>query len=401
MRRFLQLFPLALYMIAAGLMALQGIVPVAECPRLHGEPDYARQSPPGYSFERWMAGAFQKKFSAWHTKAFGFRPLLIRYYNEGMFTVLRDVAVSSRSRIFRGRGEWLYSWGFIAPRMAHQPVDDPLLKRRVLVLRDAYDLLRARGVAMVVVIAPSKANVRPDMLPYRFRHATPSSSAIHQRMVELFDQYNIPYLDFDSDFARRRKSDTSFDPFPRTGIHWNYLAAGTSLERVFRVCERQLGVDIQRSVPKGVISRETISTDRDLLDMLNLAAPERRTEPSPYPQYHTYAPPGARRTSILFVGDSFASQMIRIIADQQMCERTTYWSYFRKEKVVGSTYRRHFRTSPIDKPSIDWNALIERHDAVIIEFNVAFCRSQQEDGFGWGFADLLSSSMPSTGIGVD
>ncbi|MBT3294328.1 MAG: hypothetical protein HN919_16130 [Verrucomicrobia bacterium] len=338
-------------------------------------------------------GTFQADFGQWYARAFGFRPRLIRCYNEVMYRALRESAETKRQKRFVGRDGWLYSWDYIEHLCFPRALEQGLLSHRVATLAKARDILAQEGVALVVAVAPSKANVHADMLPARFRRLAPPPSECYQSMINMFEESEIPYVDFDAQFIRHRKEDRDFMPFPSTGIHWNYVVAGDALEQIMGMAEQQLGFPIKRSVPRGVIQRESIASDRDLLDMLNIATTERFVLPSPYPRYEKCAPEGAQEVKMFFVGDSFASQLIRIIADQRMCPQPTFWSYFCDEKEVGSTYRRAFRTSRIDKPAIDWDEVIAEHDIIVIEFNVVFCWNQQEHGFGWGFADRLVAAM--------
>jgi hypothetical protein len=396
MRRFLQLGPIMVYAAVVASVAIQQYTRRVELHPLDGEPLPENIPAPVCDLRHWFDGTLQAELSSWYPKILGFRPLIIRLYNEVLYSALHDANSGSRSKVVVGRDEELFTWYFVSRSIYHATLNEALLEARVEKLKRVQSILHDRGIALVVVITPSKASVYHDKLPYRFsRGWTSQPPPLYARMRSLLEDAGVRYLDFDREFLRKRTMDDQFGPFPKTGVHWNHVSAGYALERIFKEGEAQLGVDIERRVPVGVASRRTIDTDRDALSMLNLLSDSRRALPSPYPLYRPHGVDGALRARVLLVGDSFAGQIVRIMADQDMCDYVTYWWYFRSEATVGSTVTPAFARKPIAKDSIDWNQLLDDHNLVVIEFNKAFCKSQQVQGFGWGFADALADAFPA------
>jgi hypothetical protein len=126
--------------------------------------DFVKATRPTLSWDSWFDGSFASKYAAWHNENFGLRSTTIRVYNqEGRW--LHGVARANNIEI--GTDDVLYDLESIrASRGAAVPeAEIQALADRIVQLERTLD---ARGISLVVGLAPGKATYWPGNVPPRF-----------------------------------------------------------------------------------------------------------------------------------------------------------------------------------------------------------------------------------------
>ena len=122
-----------------------------------------------------------------------------------------------------GRDGWLFYQPALQYLIEAQSASDRLVQREILqAVTDFRDQLQARGIHLLVVIAPNKASIYPDKLSPRA-----TSKSINPRTMDLiakFRQANVELVDLFSLFrqARRTTDETgTIDYYLAQDSHWS------------------------------------------------------------------------------------------------------------------------------------------------------------------------------------
>ena len=183
--------------------------PVSEFRSKNPRPvDYASMLAPG--------NAFSRKYEEYFNDSYGFRDLLIRLKNQ------IDYSVFNRSdRIVLGKDGWLFYKSVVEEEQVyleqHPPEDIDRLFRRLLGLNEA---LKAKGVVLIVVPAPLKDTIYPELVPGSTARR-PHPTAFQRYRAFLKEHPEIVTIDAQSTLERLK---TSFPVFHKTDFHWNDVA---------------------------------------------------------------------------------------------------------------------------------------------------------------------------------
>jgi hypothetical protein len=160
-----------------------------------------------------------------------------------------------------GKNGYLYENGYINEYTGAAPkyinVTDAELINRAEVLKDIQYELEARGIAFCVVITPSKASQKPQFIPDFHLQEFPPLTAGYIRPYIRFRQFLQDAGVYFIDSATVYESIGMTNTFPRTGIHWNLMAAFETADAVVREYERQRGFEVRRLIAESIISSPT------------------------------------------------------------------------------------------------------------------------------------------------
>ena len=229
---------------------------------------------------------------------------------------------AGNEKAYVGRDGWLFyrpdvdcvtGPGFLDPRQlarrenARKSGAPPVFPNPLPAILDFRDQLKARGIALVVLVAPNKPSVEA------FRFSPSSSGTPRNPSMDEFSRAlsgaGVPLID-GSDLAAAYRAKNGTDAFLKTDTHWTpglmtamAAAAATKIEA--------LGL---LSAPAAVWTTKTqrVTAEGDIVTMLKLPEEQRLFPPEAHDLTQVLAPGGAPwspdpKAEVLLLGDSFTN----------------------------------------------------------------------------------------------
>ncbi|MFO1059319.1 MAG: hypothetical protein U1E53_20425 [Dongiaceae bacterium] len=316
--------------------------------------------PAAPTWTTWRDRSFQRGLEAWLTQALPPRHAAVELANQLSYDLF---AVSPMDRsIVVGRGGALFWQSYVEAWCSSRPDAERLQRRadRIAALRDRFE--RA-GRALIVLIAPSKATVMPELLPAACPPpADPAgprrllAGALAERGVHVVDGYEA---------VMAMKRADPLPPFPRGGIHWSRLAAWRMARVVIEEAGRISGVDLG-GLAVGEVGWDSPPNgdDADLAILLNLRRP-----PVDYRvglgTVSCRATTAGAESTLLALGGSFLKGPLGAITRCRLFGQVDYFYYYTRFHHRWPEDRRF----TVDRAAIDWRSTLARTRVLLLEMN--------------------------------
>ena len=326
---------------------------------------------PTLSLRGFLQGDYQVALERWLNANFRIRPALIKMENS--LNLL--VGDGMPERVVVGKDAYLFEPGYISylnrPSAAIPGNADTAEK-----LERLTHALNERGIALAVLLSPSKASIYPDKVPSLWR-STPAEvrqflGGGYADIVLQLRRRSVPFVDGRALLmaARRREPDVPW--FPRGGTHWSYIGACEVLRAIVEQWRRQQGPAVTLDCSR-IERPETFGTDGDLAQGLNVNRWSRKRFDSrlgaePVVSGAQSARRNAASQGVLFVGSSFSWTPMTLLEmlHWQVGEYFYYKSYARKSYFPG---RDTPRSETIDRRSPRWTSWALAQKLIVLEFN--------------------------------
>lgn len=331
-------------------------------------------TPALWTVAAFLAGETQTSVSINLGRASPLFPISVRAKNQWLYSLF---GVSGAANILVGREDQLFETVYIDEFCRRGSA--PALSRidawanRLRVIEDAVE---TRGMSFIYLITPSKAARYHRYLPAS--RACPSVSRGASDKLSPFgaalDARRVAHIDGAS-LMTAQMNNYPIDLFPRGGTHWNLLGAALALRELTHALEAAgKGSPIGRFEFDWREAPQALGTDRDLLDLLNLLAPDAHY-PTAIVTGRGKAESCARAPRLLALGGSFLQEIIVVLAQAPCPPDIDYWFYARMES--GDHKRIRYRHAPgdvtIGEPMPDDPAELReslaRADVVLLEEN--------------------------------
>ena len=257
--------------------------------------------------------SFQRGTTRWlenHRRLFGF-PVYVD--NSALYHLFGETRVGARVRLGRD------------PRVlfVDEDVEYLDLREHNLPTADAVDALaariasvqarlRARGQALVPVIAPAKTSVYRDQVDprwLRFAGRTPSDVEVYDRLTAALTAHGVAFVDMRAGLTRG--AHPRAEVWAPTARHWSDFAACLTLAEVVGVRARLL--DRPPTPYPCVLGHRRADRRHDDFDLWRILNVWGARPPTFDVPFAIHAPPaaGEARTAALFVGTSFNLALVR------------------------------------------------------------------------------------------
>ncbi|CAH2600100.1 ALGX domain-containing protein [Rhodovastum atsumiense] len=216
----------------------------------------------------------------------------------------------------------------------------PMAENWAIRLRQMQDFFTGRGQAFLYVITPSKVALYPQVIPRSY--SCPSGAEDRVGKMRLWraalERHGVRFLDGVAVVTAARDAGAPA-LFPRGGIHWNWLGAALVAQALTEAVNRSEGAAFLTPFRWDVrMSDRPRDSDRDVLDILNLAWPDDRY-PVPELTYHADPPALCRPARIAEIGGSFLFRMNEVLARVACPPVIDMWFYWKN---------KHLRYPPVD-----------------------------------------------------
>ena len=388
-----------------------------------GEGFYERPAP---SLAGIMDGSFQEGFERWFATRHPLRPGMVELYGaidaakdgidvnflktgtitqtartgEGVEPGIPEYALPFDGRGLRepegykgtaqvviGKNGYLYENGYINEYFGYSrkysDVTDESLTQRAASLKTVQDALALRDIAFCVVITPSKASSLPMFIPdwYTAKYSPAEGYARpYERFLAFLDKAGVFYVDSASLYSSLGLTNT----FPKTGIHWNKLAAFETLDAVLAEYESQTGEETRRLAAHSVISGDEPpgfgNSERDIFGIVyagKAGEMENAETDDAYYWHDAYVknPDAPSIFRVTLQGGSF-------IYDLEY-----YLSAYRLADIV-----TNIRYNDGGSGSYNWERELAMTSYVLLELNEQFVYGMGGNAPAWGQADFRAAS---------
>jgi len=321
---------------------------------------------PSVSLASWLNGDLQKHLNTLVSENFAGRELLIRIFNQTLYSAFRK-SYMLFEMIIPGKHGDLFERNYLAVYgRFDEPIPNAEAEALVVMMKYLSERLKELGSCFVFAITPSKATIYPEDIPDRF---LPKSESRERRLtnyevlVPLLQKYRVPYVD-GREITLDHKGTFPVRAYPKTGTHWTRAVAFFTTADLLKTIERETGREMpQLSESVECIDRRPDFVDDDLFKLLNLI--QKPNQRYIHPSFQI--PEGWQRKSgsLTIVGGSYVKAIMDSLVSANVFERINHYSYF-----IDS--RRRFPDNtldPVDENAIPWEEDFWSTRAVVLEAN--------------------------------
>jgi len=317
---------------------------------------------PSHSLTAWWNGTLQSEFDSWLNQRIGLRGLLVRTANQINYSLFRELPQRSGTQVLLGENGFLYEKVYIDSYNQEGKRPEEELRHVSMSTRRLQDRLAKDGIAFLLVIAPSKAEIYPENLPGTADvEGRPGRRTNYENMIGILKEDGVNLVDAHDLFLQWKKKPGTPLLYTKGGTHWNQYGAARIIARMTEELKELIGKDIPTMQVVGAVTNRTIvGSDNDLAELLNLWSGRPLAGPQIHPVMETT--PGTHLPDLLVVGDSFIFTLTNQMDGEGVYRKRDTYYY----------YNRHFfypelPNLPLDKRQLDLLQELQGRDAVVIE----------------------------------
>ncbi len=336
-------------------------------------------APPASSLTGWWNGTLQAEFDAWIGRQIGLRGMLVRTANQFNYSLFGELPRRGGTPVVRGRDGYLYEQAYVDAYRKKGKRSAADLRVRSADIRRLQDRLAADGIAFLLVIAPSKAEIYPEFLPPEADVAGRSQRrSNYENVIGYLRQDGVNLVDAHALFREWKSEPGAPALFTKGGTHWNHYGAARVVELVAARLRELTGKDLPGlRVVGSVTNRTVVDSDNDLGELVNIWRGDALAGPQVHPVIEKQA--GSYLPGVLFVGDSFVFTLTNLMDREQLYRRRDTFYYFKRRFAHPAAV-----DAPLDKSQLDLLQEVRGRDAVVIEVGEYWLPK-----IGFGFATEL------------
>lgn len=326
---------------------------------------------PDWTLSGWMDGSFQKKYGKRRDARLGLRSHFIKTYNQLQYTLFHRIVSSSGTSVVIGKDNWLYEQVYITKMHTASKDDGSLVNKRAANLRKLQDALEKRGIALVYVIAPSKAEVYPEYIPDKLlrKQLPPGAGTDYLQAISALKKHGIHVMDSHTLFLKEKEA-KEYQLFGPSGVHWNKYGAYLAWKNIVPLVQEHLRVPLQIPALEAVESRPSEPVEADLGRLLNLWNPALTFPKTDYPRFAALPTTTSQKPSLLIVGDSFLFTLVDIVERAALATDVDAWYYFKRHFSYPVNGNRidisSVKETVLDRKQIDWKTQLLNKDLVVL-----------------------------------
>ncbi len=324
---------------------------------------------PAFSCSTFMTGEYQEKLRLSLEDSVGFKPWLVRLYNQIDYSLF---SIAHAEKMVVGKEGYLFADSYIKGFTGVDFAGKYYIDRKTEQLKFLQEYLqKEKGITLLVIFAPGKGFYYPEYIPGRFlrkHHPVTNYGYYLQRCNEL----GINHIDFNR-WLVSMKDTAKYMLYPKTGIHWSSYGAYRCADSL----HQWLAVRLQRNIPRMVTDSLILvdharDDDNDQERTMNLIR-EISHPPMAYPAFRYVYDSVKPKPRALFIGDSFYWYWYYNKIIENTFSNTDFW-YYNNE-----VYPDQF-SSPKNVGQIDFTEGIFSQDVVILlQTNGGY----GDLGYGW------------------
>ena len=329
---------------------------------LSGVEDTTRR--PNKSLPAWWSGTLQSETDAWVNHRIGLRGAFVRTANQINYTLFGELPKREGTQALRGRHGMLFEGVYVQAYNENGQRTGSELRNISFSTRRLQDRLAQDGIAFLLVIAPSKAEIYPEFLPKTADVAGRANRrSNYQNFVPYLRQDGVNLLDAHELFLEWKREPNAPLLFSKGGTHWNHYGAARMVAQMMDRLRDLTGKDLPSiRVVGSTTNQMVVGEDNDLGEIMNLWARHRLAGPQIHPVIERV--PGSHMPDLLFVGDSFVFTLTNLMDREELYRKRDTYYY----------YNRHYfypeaPNVALDKRQLDLLDELRGRDAIVVEVN--------------------------------
>ncbi len=310
----------------------------------------------------WWSGTLQADFDAWINQRIGLRGILVRTANQINYRLFGELPKRSGTQVLLGRDGMLFEKAYVDAYNGNGSRPGWELRNISSSTRRLQDRLAQDGIAFLLVIAPSKAEIYPEFLPKEADVAgRPERRSNYQNFVPYLREAGVNLMDAHELFLEWKQEPGAPLLFAKGGTHWNEYGAARVVAQIMERLRDLTGKDLPTVRIAGAVTNRTIvDADNDLGELANLWSGRPLAGPQIHPVAEVAA--GSHRPDLLVIGDSFVFTLTNFMDRQGLYrKRDTYYYYNRQY------FYPEAPNVALDKRQLDLLEELRGRDAIVIE----------------------------------
>lgn len=311
------------------------------------------------------------------------RPLLVRSYNQIRFWLYKEI---SARNVAIGRENYYFEKHYIGAYLGLDFIGEDSIVRKMTEFQRLKDTLYAKGVSLLLVLAPGKASVFPEYIPEEFdNHKRRTTN--YEIFTRELNKSTIAYIDFNNYF-KAIKDTVRFPIYPKGGTHWSNYGSYIALDTMLSFIEYLTGKDLpDYEYVAFDVSKTPRGSDNDIAKATNRIW-RKENEKLLYPFISISDTQGKVKPCLLTIADSYYWMIVGHGVLDKFFTDFNFWYYF-KENFSPKT----------DEPKMvsefpDLRTQIEKRDIILL-----LITDGNLNEFSWGFAEKILELYDNQEIG--
>ncbi len=324
---------------------------------------------PQLSFQTYLSGDFQDVMNKYIEQHIGFRPWLVRVYNQFRFSLFGQTNAKS---VVVGKKGYLFEQSYIDALFGLDYVGDEKLHNDIEKTIAIAEWLDDHNKHLFIVLAPGKANFFPDYVPNsRYKRAKLRNT---DEYYTLLNDAKIPAIHCNPWFLSI-KDTISFPLYPKSGIHWSFYGLGLVMDSVFKMINTYTPFRLPDfHLENLVLSDSLLAPDQDIWEGMNLICFP-NDYPMCYPDFIYDKKPSDSLPRVATIADSYYWQWFGLANVLRSFKSNEFWYYNAQLIEAGTGIQR-------DRKDVDLLLEIVQTDIFVILQTDA-----NMDRFSFGFID--------------
>ena len=293
---------------------------------------------PELNLKNFASGKYQSQTEQYSRENFGFREWAIRLYNQYLYSTYNTTTCHF---ITPGKNGFLYYAEAYRDYYGIEPINQyrtydrarEWAQKNVRMMNKLRYVLKDYGIEFLCFMAPNKAEVYPEYLPY---HQPAPADAIHTAAYydSLMTAIDFPHVEM-TKWYQSMKDTASFLLFPKRDTHWRYSAV-YGYDSLFSYMNSLNDFGIPDIHIDRLVKLDTMYPENDELT-LNLIFPIGND--SPKYRADISVDPG-HKPKVLFVGDSFVWDLETYMPWKEFLDYVEIW-FYNKSAFLGFEKEKH------------------------------------------------------------
>ncbi|RFC54770.1 hypothetical protein DXU93_07230 [Brumimicrobium aurantiacum] len=278
---------------------------------------------PEFTLAQWFTGEYQDEKENFIKKSLYVRPVFVRFYNQYHYSFFN---IPKANSIIIGKSSYLFGDNYIKEYFGTNFIGHQKIEEKVNKIQRVADTLKAKGIDLIVVLAPGKASFYPEYLPESY-----DSMSVGTTNYEVYNQQflssNIHYLDFKKWYLDIKET-SKYPLFPKTGIHWSkygeLIAADSIIHYINSISPTKKAPELL--LGKTKVTSDMWGTDDDIEQGMNLMFDIPDLEMA-YPHYEYDTLNKQEQPKVLTVADSYYWGMFNFSLSKKAFDNGEFWFY--------------------------------------------------------------------------
>ncbi|MBE6335089.1 MAG: hypothetical protein E7066_00190 [Lentimicrobiaceae bacterium] len=299
---------------------------------------------PELNFNTYSDGSFQSDYDEYLMQNFGFREPLLRFYNQYLWSLFGKENID---HIVPGKEGWIFYKHHIDDYYGQemyrwQNNTDAAIdryEREISLMKKLRGVLKEYGIEFLMFVAPDKAFIYPEYLPYQEFDTTTINA--RKYYVERFVEEGFPHIDMTEMFIKM-KDTTDYLLMPSKGAHWNNTCV-YGVDTLLRLMETLKNDKLAEfKYGEAIPSYRHLKAEADIEGYMNLIFPKRIPEKFQTKErlFEIITDSSTVKPNVLFVGNSYLFQIYDYIPVEEIFSDMNHWYY---NNVSYSGFKRLYK----------------------------------------------------------